>query len=213
MKNSFVQRAKESMIFAMDNVDMLNLLAVLIGPKATPECTGRLASYGAKELSTLSLQELMAVGEIPQSSAERIMAAFALAKRFQRIPCEKVKLLSPSAIANYMMDELRYLDQEHFVCLYTNTQLEVIGKSTVFIGTLDSSIVHPREIFKEAVRRSAAYIVCVHNHPSGNEAPSSIDKEITNYLKKAGDIMDIPLLDHVIIGDGRYYSFKEDRQL
>jgi DNA repair protein RadC len=108
-----------------------------------------------------------------------------------------------------MMEDLRYHSQEHFVCLYLNTKNQVIGKETVFIGSLNSSIVHPREVYKEAIRRSSASVICLHNHPSGDPTPSREDIEVTRRLLDAGKIIGIDLLDHLIIGDGRFYSLKE----
>ena len=86
---------------------------------------------------------------------------------------------------------------------------EVLHKQTIFIGSLNSSIVHPREIFREAVKRSAASIICAHNHPSGNPAPSPEDIEVTKRLSEAGALMGIEVLDHVIIGDHQFISLKE----
>jgi DNA repair protein RadC len=107
------------------------------------------------------------------------------------------------------MEEMRFLTQEHFVCLYLNTKNQVLHKRTIFIGSLNASIVHPREIFKEAFRRSAASIICLHNHPSGDPAPSKEDIEVTKRLVECGKIIGIDLLDHLIIGEHKYVSLKE----
>jgi DNA repair protein RadC len=108
-----------------------------------------------------------------------------------------------------MSTEMRFLQKEHFVCLFLNTKNVVIGKETLSIGTLDSTLVHPREVFKAAVQRSASSIICVHNHPSGDPTPSSEDVSMTSRLLEAGRMMGIHVLDHVIIGDNRYASLKE----
>mgnify|MGYP001946399917 FL=1 len=104
---------------------------------------------------------------------------------------------------------MRFLNQEHFVCLYLNTKNQVIHKQTVFIGSLNASIVHQREVFREAFRRSAASIICIHNHPSGDPTPSREDIEVTRRLKECGRMIGIEILDHIIIGDKRFVSLKE----
>ncbi|MGL6145019.1 MAG: RadC family protein, partial [Macrococcoides caseolyticum] len=116
---------------------------------------------------------------------------------------------SPACAANLLMERLRYMTQEHFIVLSLNTKNIVMHESTIFIGSLNASIVHPREVFKEAVKRSAAAIIVVHNHPSGDPEPSYEDIEATKRLIKCGEIFGIDVLDHIIIGDGYYVSIKE----
>ena len=116
---------------------------------------------------------------------------------------------SPEDGAKYVMNDMRFLIQEHFVCLYLNTKNQVLHKQTVFIGSLNASIVHPREVYKEALRRSAASIICIHNHPSGDPAPSREDIEVTKRLAECGKIIGIDLLDHLIIGENKFVSLKE----
>lgn len=96
-----------------------------------------------------------------------------------------------------------------FICLYLNTKNQVIHRQTIFIGSLNTSIVHPREVFKEAFRRAAASIICLHNHPSGDPTPSREDIEVTKRLVECGQIIGIEVLDHIIIGDHKFVSLKE----
>ena len=103
--------------------------------------------------------------------------------------------------------------QEHFYCIYLDAQKKIIRDKLLFIGTLNQSLVHPREIFKEAYLLSATYIICIHNHPSGDASPSSNDIQLTKKVKEIGDIHGIGILDHIIIGDNNYYSFYEDNNL
>ena len=98
---------------------------------------------------------------------------------------------------------------ENFICLYLNTKNQVIHRQTIFIGSLNTSIVHPREVFKEAFRRAAASIICLHNHPSGDPTPSREDIEVTKRLVECGRIIGIEVLDHIIIGDHKFVSLKE----
>lgn len=107
------------------------------------------------------------------------------------------------------MDEMRFLSQEHFICLYLNTKNIVMHKQTIFIGSLNASIVHPREVYKEAIKRSAASVICLHNHPSGDPSPSREDVEVTKRLAESGKIIGIDLLDHIIIGENKFVSLKE----
>src|SRR5690606_23612398 len=106
-------------------------------------------------------------------------------------------------------DELKYLQKEHFIVLFLNTKNRVMGKETLSIGSLNASIVHPREVFRSAIQRSSASIICAHNHPSGDPGPSPEDIEVTRRLQEAGKLIGIELLDHLIIADQSYVSMKE----
>ncbi len=107
------------------------------------------------------------------------------------------------------MEQLRYQDREHFLALFLDTRNRVITQKTISVGSLQANVVHPREVFKEAVSRSSAALIVLHNHPSGDPAPSQEDRAITARLKEAGGLMGIPLLDHIIIGAGKFISLKE----
>jgi DNA repair protein RadC len=128
---------------------------------------------------------------------------------YRKNSLERYTIRSPEDAAAYLMTDMTALNQEHFVVLFLNVKNEVLHKQTIFIGSLNSSIVHPRDIFREAVKRSAASIVVSHNHPSGNPTPSPEDIEVTRRLTEAGSIIGIEVLDHVIIGDHKFISLKE----
>ncbi|RAP28889.1 JAB domain-containing protein [Brevibacillus laterosporus] len=170
-----------------------------------------LAVFGdLQQLATASHEELTDISGIGPVKAVEIQAALELGRRSAlKVRDIRISIRLPRDVAEYMMPEMAGLVQEHFVCLFLNTKNQVIGKKTVFVGSLDSSIVHPRDIFREAIKRSSASIICLHNHPSGDPAPSKEDINVTKILLQAGDLVGIPLLDHVIIGDGRYVSLKE----
>lgn len=189
--------------------DLQHLLAVLIGPKATPEVCGRLSTHGVRKLAEMTPQEFREQGFSPIQS-QRLFAAFEVARRW--VACQRSELHaihSPEDGAKYMMNEMRWLTQEHFVCLYLNTKNEVLHKETVFIGSLNASIVHPREAFKGAIRHSAASIICFHNHPAGDPVPSREDISITKRLVECGNMIGIEVLDHIVIGDEKFVSLKE----
>lgn len=165
---------------------------------------------GLRMLMNASMEELMKIKGVGEAKAIQLLAAIELGKRIANMKNEGRYLIrSPEDGANYVMEEMRFLTQEHFVCLFLNTKNEVIHKQTIFIGSLNASIVHPRELFKEAFRRSAASMICLHNHPSGNPEPSREDIEVTRRLVECGKILGVDVLDHIIIGDKRYVSLKE----
>lgn len=163
-----------------------------------------------KSLSNANISELVKIKGIGNSKAIEILAAFELGKRVSKESFNtNEKLHSPEEIYKYLKGELEMKSQEHFLALYLNTKGELIKKETLFIGSLNSSLIHPREIFKHAVLNSAAAIIICHNHPSGDPTPSKQDIDVTKLLHKNSVMMDIELLDHIIIGKDKYYSFKE----
>lgn len=163
-----------------------------------------------QELKNASIEEITAVKGIGQAKAVQLLAAVELGKRLsQQKTDDKFTIRLPKDAATYLMADMTSLNQEHFVTLFLNVKNQILHKQTIFIGSLNASIVHPREIFREAVKRSAASIICAHNHPSGNPAPSTEDIDVTKRLVEAGQLMGIELLDHVIIGDHQFISLKE----
>ncbi|WP_374193879.1 DNA repair protein RadC [Alkalihalobacillus sp. BA299] len=160
-----------------------------------------------KEATVEELQEIKGIGE---AKAVEVCAVLELGRRISSLKLEERYVIrSPEDVSRYVMEDMRSLTQEHFVCLYLNTKNHVLHRETIFIGSLNASIVHPREVFKEALRRSAASFICLHNHPSGDPTPSREDIEVTKRLGECGKILGIELLDHVIIGDRTYISLKE----
>jgi len=123
------------------------------------------------------------------------------------------RFTTPSQVFEYFHHELRDRQKELFLVLLLDSKNRITRKVTVSEGSLDQSIVHPREVFAPAVRESAAAVIFVHNHPSGDPAPSREDRDITRRLKEAGELLGIRVLDHLIIGDGSYFSFTESGQL
>ena len=117
--------------------------------------------------------------------------------------------LKEMCIRDSFMEDMRYLKKEYFRILLLDVKNQILAKEDISIGNLNSSLVHPREVFHSAVKKSASSILLVHNHPSGNPEPSDNDLEITKRLVMAGEILGISVLDHLIIGDGRYVSLKE----
>ncbi|WP_033543479.1 RadC family protein [Planococcus sp. CAU13] len=163
-----------------------------------------------QQLKDASIEELIAINGIGQAKAVQLLAAVELGRRLSSKQTDaKFTIRSPKDAASYLMADMTSLKQEHFVVLFLNIKNQVLHRQTIFVGSLNASIVHPREIFREAVRRSAASIVCAHNHPSGNPAPSPEDIAVTKRLMEAGSIVGIELLDHLIIGDHQFISLNE----
>ncbi|MFC5558165.1 DNA repair protein RadC [Ureibacillus thermophilus] len=198
---------------SLSNVELIAIL-LRTGTKqeSVLSLANRVLTYFEKlhELKYATLEEIMSIKGIGQAKAVQLLAAIELGRRLSQKQIDsRFAVRSPKDAASYLMPEMSSLQQEHFVALYLNTKNQVIHKQTIFIGSLNSSIVHPREIFKEAIKRSAASIICAHNHPSGNAAPSPEDIEVTKRLQEAGYIIGIELIDHLIIGDHQYFSLKE----
>ncbi|UOE58135.1 RadC family protein [Cytobacillus oceanisediminis] len=209
MKKHFQIAKEEFSLYGNEGTQLQNLLALLIGQSAEPAITGQLAALGINGITQLSKEELMEYPGIGEMSATRINAALALASlAIKRANDTRYIIRSPEDAAKYL-DELKHLQQEHFVAVYLNTKNQVISKKTIFIGSLNSCIVHPREIFKEAYRLSSASVIVAHNHPSGNRNPSREDIEMTKRLAETGRVLGIELIDHIIIGDGSFTSLKE----
>ncbi|MCQ6278260.1 DNA repair protein RadC [Bacillus sp. EB600] len=192
------------------------LIAILLRTGSKEESVLQLSNRlltqfeGLRLLKSASLEEMTEIKGIGHAKAIQVLAAVELGRRVANLAYnERYIIRSPEDGAKYMMNDMRFLTQEHFVCLYLNTKNQVMHKHTVFIGSLNASIVHPREVYKEALRRSAASIICLHNHPSGDPAPSREDIEVTKRLSDCGKIIGIDLLDHLIIGENKFVSLKE----
>lgn len=161
-----------------------------------------------QELLELTEEELMEIKGIGKVKATQIVAALKLTRMTPNSIEGRFTIRSPKDVFDYLRD-MQYLTQEHFVVLGLNVKNQILFRETVFIGSLNASIVHPRETFKQLIRRSCASLIVAHNHPSGNPSPSPEDIEVTQRLKEAGSIVGIELLDHVIIGAESFISLKE----
>lgn len=166
---------------------------------------------GISGLKNLSLSDLLKIDGIGKSKACMIMAAITLATRMNRDSVfGKVKITSPEKMANFVMCEMSSLKTEEFRVAILNTKKEIESIRTIFSGTIDRTIVHPREVYKYALEYSAHSIIAIHNHPSGDSTPSKDDIELTKRLVESGKILGIELVDHLIIGSNKYYSFLEN---
>ncbi|MBU7008738.1 DNA repair protein RadC [Peptococcaceae bacterium DYL19] len=182
-----------------DSMNALDLAAMLLTK------TGGLLGLVKSEL-----EELYSIKGIGPAKAAQLKAAIELGKRLAfEVSDPRKAIKSPRDVFDLLKERMRYLDREHFTAVFLNTKHHVITIETVSVGNLNSSLVHPRELFKNSIKRSAAALVLAHNHPSGDPSPSAEDVEITRRLVEAGKLIGIEVLDHIIIGENGFTSLKE----
>ena len=190
------------------------LLAIIIGMGTRKMSALGLANKllikhgGLRYLKEASIEELTEEKGIGPAKAVSIKAAVEIGRRVALNVQIKAPIRSPEDVKDLVMEDMRYFDREHFRVLYLDRKNGLLAMEDISIGGLHSSIVHPREVFKIAVKKSAAGIILVHNHPSGDPTPSKEDIDVTRRLIEAGKIIGIEVLDHLIIGDNIYCSFK-----
>ena len=165
----------------------------------------------AKARSVADLSKIKGLG--PANAATKLAAEELRRRVAGAQPQKKIRFSSPEACVNFLMPRLRYEGNEKFVVMLLDSKNQLIKMQQVSEGSLNASVVHPREVFAPAVLHRAACVLAAHNHPSGDPAPSREDRRLTSALKETGIVMGIPLLDHIIIGDGRYFSFRENGYL
>ncbi len=216
------ERPREKMMIygeqALSNAELLAIIlrtgtakksAIDIAHNLIEKC-----SADFSDLNQFSLEELCEIEGIGPSKACQILSSLELGRRIQRSNFKsKTKVTSPDKIFEFFKSEIGHEKVEKFIIVLLNTKNEIIKWEIISVGSLNASIVHPREVFNKAIKKNAAAIIAVHNHPSGHVSPSQEDMNVTMRLKEAGKIVGINLIDHIIIGRERYYSFKENDQL
>ena len=199
-----------------EGLSTVEVLAVILGTgtrsKSVMDLAGDVLAMDARGLRYLaecSPEELKKISGMGDAKVCVLMAALELGKRLSCLPAEeRVRIQCSADIANLFMERLRYEKKEHFKCLLINSRGEILEENEVSVGDLNSSASHPREVFSPAVRRSAGSVAFVHNHPSGDPEPSAADINSTRRLVEVGELLGIPVIDHIIIGDGSYVSMK-----
>ncbi len=192
----------------LSNAELLTLITSALDT----EHANNLLKVGFNELASMSTEQIQKLSGLTKKRAQQLRASIELSRRMAiSTKVRKTRVDSPQAIAEYFMEEMRHNKKECFKVLLLNVQSEVIGVETVSIGNINSSIVDPREVFNLAVKKSAARIALVHQHPSGNPKASEADIKVTKRLIEAGEILDIKIIDHIIIGDGVFTSLKSQR--
>ena len=201
-----------------ESLNNAELLAVLLRTGTREKSALELASdilsmneNGILHLEDCSMEELASIKGVGSAKACQVMAAIELGKRVAAYPRrKKAEIGRPEDIADLVMEKMRYYKKEHFCVLLLNTRGQVIEENEVSVGDLNGAMVHPREVFLQAVRRSAAAVALIHNHPSGDPSPSPEDVGITARLMESAEILGIKIVDHIIIGDGIYTSMKTE---
>lgn len=166
--------------------------------------------WGLLGLHHFSLRELMKVKGVGEVKAIQLLCIAEIAKRISYRKAElELNFRDPQTIAAYYMEQLRHCEKEKFVLILLNNRSQLIHDEVLSIGTVNATLVSPREIFIEALKAEASNIIILHNHPSGDPTPSRQDLLITNKIKEVSGLVEIPLIDHIIIGDNQYFSFKQ----
>lgn len=205
----------------VENLSNEEILAILLKTGMKNKSSKDLATQILSKISTIQelknikLEELTKIEGIGITKASVILAAIELGNRInQKIEnLKQIKVTDPEIIFEYYKNKIGEKKQEYFYCIYLDNQKKIISDKLLYIGTLNFSVVHPREVFKTAYQMSAAAIICIHNHPSGNIFPSKQDKELTSRLKEIGKLLGIEICDHLIISKDKYYSFFENGEI
>lgn len=212
----FERPIEKAIKYGLDKLSNVELLALIIHTGTKDKSAKEIAEEiiakdpkGIRHLATCEVEELETIPGVGHAKAARILAAVELGRRISLSTGSNENYISSSEdVAKILMEDMRYLNKEFFKTLILNSKGKVITIDTVSIGELNSASVHPREVFTKAVKKSGAAIILAHNHPSGDPTPSQADIETTKRLIKVGEIMGIPVLDHIIIGDGKYVSLR-----
>ncbi len=187
-------------------LDVLELARHLLGPNCGDD--------GILNIHNLTLEQLKSIKGIGTVKAVQILCLSEFAKRLSKASAkEGLTFTHPSSIAKYYMEEMRHQKQENIKLLMLNSKSKLLGESDISKGTVNASLVSPRELFIEALSKQAVSIILLHNHPSGDPTPSKTDLFLTKRVKEAGELIGIELLDHIIIGDNCYSSFAEKEML
>lgn len=212
------ERPKEKLLtYGAEVLSNSELLAIILRTGMVGENVLELSNRLLSELEGLdgilsaTFDDITSIKGIKDAKASQLLALAELFKRFRTLKAiqKEVKITSPKDVTNLLMGEMDDLNQEVLKVILLNTKNIVIGTRDVFKGSLNTSIVHPREIFKQAINKNSASIIICHNHPSGDPTPSQEDINITLRIKECGNIIGIQLLDHIIIGKNKFISLKE----
>ena len=205
------------MKYGISSLSMPELLSLLIRVGTYEKNSLQVASEllqkadGVQGLAQLSLEELMSVKGIKMAKALELQAVFEIGKRLSYTKAlQKDVLNNPKEVIRWIQKEIGGSSQEKVLVAFLDSKNHLLGHKILFVGSVDQSIVHPREVFKEACRYSSSKVLLAHNHPSYDVYPSSQDMLMTSSLCDAGNMMQIPVIDHVIVSPEGYFSFKEE---
>ena len=202
------ERLKRIGIENMSSEDIISLI-VSSGTKGS---SSKDIALIIMSMNDITLESLMSIKGIGIAKASKILASIELSNRlkYNKIELYNKKITNSSIVFEYFKNKFESLKQEHFYCLFLDSNKKIIKEKLLFVGTLNYSVVHPREIFKEAYLTSADSIICIHNHPAHSLAPSNADFEVTEKIKKISELHGIVFLDHIIVAGDNYFSFREN---
>ena len=197
--------------YGVSNLSMEDLISLIIC-SGTKGISSKDLALKIMNIDDITLETLMNIKGIGSAKASKLVASIELSNRLREREKDLYsrKITSSKIVFDYYKDKLKDLKQEHFYCLFLNSNKKIIKEKLLFVGTLNYSVVHPREIFKEAYLTSADSIICIHNHPAHSLNPSISDKEVTSKLKEISEVHGIIFLDHIIIAGNKYFSFHEN---
>ncbi len=210
-----IERPREKlMVKGPENLKDAELLAILLrtgrkGKNVIELASQILSDHPKRHLLSLKYEELIKVKGIDSAKASALLAAFELSKRVLATDNPGLPVILTSKDTALQLNDLRKNRKEHFVVLYLNARNELLHRENVSVGTVNESLVHPREVFEPALKHLATQVVLAHNHPSGNSSPSPEDVKLTKRLVEAGKLLGIEVKDHVIIGSDGHTSIKE----
>lgn len=213
-----IDRPREKLIrLGSDSLSDEELLAIIVSTGTAKKNAIELSreilnNFSEEDLYDIEVAELSTIDGIKNAKASKIVASLKFGQRIAQKVKEKefVQISSSEDVYSYLKNEMENKKNEYFYAILLDTKNVIISKEVISKGTLDASLVHPREAFRPAIRKSAKSIIFAHNHPSGNPKPSKDDFLITERLVDAGDLLDIKVLDHIIIGKDDFYSFKKE---
>lgn len=211
------ERPREKLVKqGADKLSTAELLALMLRTGSQEKTALDLANEillvcdGLRGISKSTIEQLQQIEGIGLAKSAQLKAVGELSKRISAANLNLTRISSPEEVAEILVPKLRDQPQEKFVSVLLNTKYEIISVQEIAKGTLDRSLVHPREVFRTAIKKNSKAVVIAHNHPSGDVTPSQEDIKITRRLQDAGDIVGIELVDHLIIGDNNYKSLKAD---
>ena len=211
-----VERPRERLIAkGAENLKDAELLAILLrtgreGKNVLEVASQILSEHSKKRLLQLKYEDLIKVKGINAGKATTLLAAFELSKRALDVDDSSLPVISNLKEALSQLTDIRQLQKEHFVALYLNARNQLVHKETISIGTLNASLIHPREVFELAIQHRTVSVVVSHNHPSGTTDPSEDDIEVTKRLVGAGKLLGIDLYDHIIVTKSDSFSFRKE---
>lgn len=203
---------EKALNYGIESLSNVELLALVLRTGNKEESVIQLAQRllnevgGFERLNDISYAQLISLKGIKQAKAIEILSILEIAKRLKSRVQDAQSLMTPFDIYYYVKDKMMFLKQEHFVVLCLDNKNRVIKEKTIFIGSINMSVVTPREVFKEAIHVSSAKIALVHNHPSGDASPSQEDIYLTRQFKELGEMMSIEIIDHIVVGWHLFYD-------